>query len=330
MNDLPIDDSMPVQPPTIPPVNVSPTQPESRRPVPRWRWWVHVFVLTSYVLGIGLIGAISASEESAPGKGAKTEATAKTEEPAAEPALSADPVQLTLEIILQLAIFGVFFGVAWAASRADANQLFLRRNGAWWFPCLTGLGYSVAMRIIIGIVATILIAIAAVWIMARNGIAFNVAGFNSVTTDLGQKLQPNIGHLVDKEAITNSPVYLLLNVTIVSFVLAGLREELWRSGMLAGFRALFPRLNSGRGGQFVFVVLVAMVFGLGHLPQGFGGVLLTTLLGIMLGTIMIFHRSIWEASLAHGFFNALSFVGMHFLLKYKDQLPGIQKMFGGG
>lgn len=291
-------------------------------------------VLASYVLGIGLIGALSEADETKTNTAPQTESTEGTADTKSketiEPALPADPIQLTIATFYQLAIFGVFFAIAWAASRADGKQLFLKRNGKWWFPCVTGLGYSLAMRIIIGIVATVLLAVAAIWIMAKNGMTFSHEGFNTITSDLGQKLQPNMEHLVDKNAIMNSPIYLILNATLVSFVLAGFREELWRAGMLAGFRALFPRLNAGRGGQFLFVVVVAMIFGLGHLPQGWGGVLLTTLLGIMLGTIMIFHRSIWEATFAHGFFNGLSFVGMHLLYRLKDHYPEIQKMLGGG
>jgi hypothetical protein len=53
--------------------------------------------------------------------------------------------------------------------------------------------------------------------------------------------------------------------------------------------------------------------------------MLTGLLGVMLGTIMIFHRSIWEAVLAHGFFNATSFLAMHLLFKYPDWPERLQR-----
>ena len=324
---------MPVKPPALPPLNIAPQIPESPPPIAAWRWWIHLIVLASYVLGIGLIGALSDDGDAKKGDPAveqSSEAQAAADEPAVQPALSANPGELLFTVFTQLAIFAAFFGVAWLASRARRDQLMLRWNRNWWFPWVLGLGYSFAMRIVIGIIATVLLATAALWIMASHGIDFNQAGFDSATTDLGKRFQPNMKHLVDADAIENSPLYLFLNATIVSFLLAGFREELWRAGMLAGCRALFPKLYETRRGQLVFVVLIAVVFGLGHTPQGLGGVFLTTLLGIMLGSIMVFHRSIWEATLAHGFFNAASFVGMHLLYRFKEHFPEIQKMLGGG
>jgi uncharacterized protein len=118
-------------------------------------------------------------------------------------------------------------------------------------------------------------------------------------------------------------------VTLVSFVLAGFREELWRAAMLAGCKALFPALYAKRRGQVLCVIGIAIIFGIGHWSQGPGGVVLTTLLGVMLGLIMVFHRSVWEATLAHGFFNASSFVLMHLLFKYEDQFEQLQKYLPG-
>ncbi len=298
-----------------------------------WRWWIHLLVLASYVLGIGLLGALQKDdtpEKPASATTQEDDASGTTEPEAPEIALPADPLHLILTVGIQLALFGGFFGIAWLASRASRDDLLLGWNRTWWKPWLWGLLYSVGMRFVLGIIVTIVLTVAAIWLMASQGLEFSQAGFNTAATQVGKGLQPDMTHLVDVEAITNSPLYLFLNATLVSFVLAGFREELWRAGMLAGCRALFPRLYTTRFGQVGFVILVAIVFGLGHWPQGLGGVFLTTLLGIILGLIMIFHRSIWEATLAHGFFNALSFVGMHLLHRFKDHFPELQKMLGGG
>jgi membrane protease YdiL (CAAX protease family) len=71
------------------------------------------------------------------------------------------------------------------------------------------------------------------------------------------------------------------------------------------------------------VTIAALVFGLGHLPQGWGGVAVTAAMGLGLGLIMVLHRSIWEAVLAHGFFNATTFGLLYLLAKFfPEQLPG--------
>lgn len=112
-------------------------------------------------------------------------------------------------------------------------------------------------------------------------------------------------------------------LTLVSFVLGGLREELWRAGMFAGFEALFPRLMIKRAGKAVAVLIVAALFGLAHTPQGWAGVAVITLLGAGLGAIMLWHRSLWEAALAHGFFDATTFVFIYVAVKYfPHDLPG--------
>lgn len=324
---------MPVRPPALPPLNIPPQHPPARPAIAAWRWWVHLIVLASYVLGIGLLGALqkpARGEQETDSTAQTGDATAEPADEKPQPALPADPFELITSAGIQLALFGGFFAVAWLASRANRDDLLLRWNRRWWQPWLFGLGYSIAMRIVLGIIVTVVLTVAAVWIMVAQGLEFTQAGFNSAASEVGQSLQPDMTHLVDADAIENSPLYLFLNATLISFVLAGFREELWRAGMLAGCRALFPRLYGTRFGQVAIVVGVAIVFGLGHWPQGLGGVFLTTLLGIILGLIMIFHRSIWEATLAHGFFNALSFVGMHLLYRLKDHYPELQKILGGG
>ncbi len=120
-------------------------------------------------------------------------------------------------------------------------------------------------------------------------------------------------------------VYLWLNLTVVSFGLAGLREELWRAGMLAGLAALFPRMFHRAKGKLAAIAFGAVVFGCGHLPQGWGGVVMATILGLGLGAIMVYHRSIWEAALAHGFFDASTFLMLYLLARlHLYPFPGLR------
>ena len=136
--------------------------------------------------------------------------------------------------------------------------------------------------------------------------------------------RPKIENLLDLGALRD-PVYLLLTLTLVSFVVAGLREELWRAGMMTAFTALLPARWRNRWGQAAAITFAAVIFGLGHLPQGAAGVVLTGVLGLGLGWIMTFHRSLWVAVLAHGFFDATSFIGIWALERsglLKQLIPG--------
>ena len=130
------------------------------------------------------------------------------------------------------------------------------------------------------------------------------------------KVSPLTKNLINVSALTRNPLYFALTLTLISFVVAGFREELWRAAMLAGMGALFPRQFEKFAGQAMSVVIVAVLFGLGHTSEGWMGVVITALLGIGLGTIMLWHRSIWEAVIAHGFFDAATFAFLYLLARY--------------
>jgi hypothetical protein len=152
-------------------------------------------------------------------------------------------------------------------------------------------------------------------------------------------LRPKVESLVDFRALED-PLYVLVAATLLSFVTAGLREELWRAGFMAALRDLLPRRLAEPGGRrpgenrFVWqcrlrlpdVLLslaAATVFGLGHLPQGVGGVVLTGVVGFILGLVMILHRSLWTAVIAHGFFDATTFVLLGLIVRYREEIRKI-------
>ena len=151
------------------------------------------------------------------------------------------------------------------------------------------------------------LAVVMVWLL--------IAGPHSLTL-----LRSHSGQLVNATALARDPVYFVLCLTLLSFVVAGLREELWRAGMLAGCQALFPAQFATWRGRVMAVGIVGLLFGLGHTTQGFAGVAVTTLLGVGLGTIMLWRRSIWEAVIAHGFFDAATFLFLYLLAKYHPEL----------
>jgi membrane protease YdiL (CAAX protease family) len=196
---------------------------------------------------------------------------------------------------VELLVFGLVFGLAWIASRTTRDDLLLPWRGGFW-PVPLGIGYSVALRIALGVVVT--------------AFAFLLLATRVITPESFQELvatnRPNVEAVVDIPAMRRDPLYFWLSLTLVSFVVAGLREELWRSTFLAGLRVLGPRRFGSRAGQIGAAGIAAILFGLGHLMQGPIAVCLTALLGFGLGVIMVLHRSIWPAVIAHGMFDATS------------------------
>ena len=227
------------------------------------------------------------------------------------PALTHSVNGLLYVCAIQIAIFGILFLLAWLASRASSEQLLLEwRPGFWVVPL--GLGYSLALRLALMALGLILVTILLLTHIVSPKDFEHFARSNA----------PDVETLVDVSALRQNPMYLLLTLTLVSFVLAGFREELWRSAFLAGFRRLWPRYFSGRAGEMKAIVIAALLFGAAHAIQGPLAVIMTAVLGVGLGAIMVFHRSIWPAVFAHGFFDATSLAAIPLVIdqlhKFKD------------
>ena len=275
---------------------VPPPLPEHLQPPPlpqpraRWRWAVHLVLLTAYVLGLGIAGAVLRSGA----KGSK------------EAAMPADLASLAKMCGVEIAAFALIFFIAWLFSRARRDELFLRWRGKLE-PLVWGIIYSVALRLVIMILM--------------------MAVFVPIYLKKGPKaiedLRPKTEATVNMEGMKD-PLYVAFAVTVVSFVMAGFREELWRAGMLAGLAGVAPAIFGKRKGQYWAVAIAALIFGFGHLPQGFGGVAVTAALGLGLGWIMVRHQSAWEAILAHGFFDASTFAALYVVVNYfPDSLKGL-------
>jgi membrane protease YdiL (CAAX protease family) len=287
------------------PVNVPPSQPDAPPPLPaaqsvdlppivRWRWWIHLLLIAAYPLLIGLV-SLGGGE----GRG---------------PALSSGSKGLLIACGIQLVIFGFVIGLAWLASRASCDDLLWRWRGGFW-PLPLGIGYSLALRMLVGIVA---VAIGAILIL--SGIV-SMADLEKFTL----ANRPDVEAVVDVSAMRHDPLYFWLTLTVVSFVVAGLREELWRAALLVGLRKIWPRCFGSRAGQIGAAAVAAVIFGLGHLPQGVLAVAMTGLLGFGLGMIMVLHRSIWPAVIAHGMFDATSLALIPWAL---EKLQEVQKTLG--
>lgn len=235
---------------------------------------MHVLLIAAYPLTLGLMSL---------GRG-----------PDAAPVLASTTGRALMAGVFELVVFAVVFGAAWFASRVTTDDLLLRWRRGFW-PVVWGLGYSVALRLSIAIFVIVVgVALVALGVLSLEGVEA-LAAANS----------PNVEGIVDVGALRDNSAYFWLMVGFISFVVAGFREELWRVAFLAGARGLWPRLFATRRAQIGAVVLAAIVFGCGHLAQGALASVMAGLIG--LGLIMILHRSIWPAVLAHGFFDATTF-----------------------
>lgn len=212
---------------------------------------------------------------------------------------------------LNLAIFLLVGAGVVALGRPTPRELFATapfRGRAW----ALGFLYALVLRLGVGVVVAVALGL---WtsLMPQSGSVENVV----------ESVRPRIETMINP-AVLRNPIYLLLSTTLVSFVVAGLREELWRAAVFAAFRRCWPRWMSRRVGRVGIVLLTALSFGLGHLPQGWGGVALTGVLGIGLGWILLAHRSLWVAVVAHGFFDATSLL----LLRLLDAADGLERLLG--
>ena len=197
---------------------------------------------------------------------------------------------------LEIILFSVVFALGWLASRASSEELLLYWRPGWWVAPL-GIIYSVAIRLALGFIVMVG---GIVLVITRVFTPQTLQGF--VDTN-----RPKVEALVSVSALEHSPSYFWLAVTLVSFVVAGLREELWRAATLAAFRKLWPGAFASRRGEYFAIALIAVFFGAMHITMGPIAAVLATILGVFLGIIMIFHRSIWPAVIAHGLFDATTF-----------------------
>jgi len=275
-------------PPMIP---ASGTNPAPGR---KLGWWIHLLLIAALPVLVAILGL-----GHSPGRG---------------PALTHSASGLLYVCAIQLGIFAVICGLAWLGSRASTDELLLRwRPGFWVIPL--GIGYSVLLRIALAIIGLVVVGT----LLAMQIV--NQKDLEKFT----QMNAPDVGALVDVSALRQDPVYLFLTLTVVSFLLGGLREEIWRSAFLAGFRRLWPRCFEGRRGEMKAVLLAAVIFGAAHIIQGPVAMVLTGLLGVGLGAIMVWHRSIWPAVMAHGFFDATSIALIPLLA---DQLQKVKDSIG--
>jgi membrane protease YdiL (CAAX protease family) len=88
---------------------------------------------------------------------------------------------------------------------------------------------------------------------------------------------------------------------LVAIVAGGVREELQRAFIL-------HRFKEHLGGAPVGLVVFSVVFGAGHLIQGWDAALVTTMLGVVWGVVFLSRRSVIAPIVSHAGFNVLEIV----------------------
>lgn len=248
-------------------------------PVARWRWLVALVLCLSYILVPTLLNNLQS-----PGEGAAK--------------LPANSFQLVFFGAIQMAIFGVFWLLFWLFSRANREQLFWQ-NPRPWAAFGWGLAYSIGLRLLL---AAIVVALATFFVI--------VAGVKpDQFSDFVVKNRFPTEKLVAPKALQD-PIYVGLMTTYIAFVIAALREELWRAATLAALLQLFPASWHPNRKWAGAILVSSLVFGLGHWYQGWIGVCATTILGAGLGWSFWRHKSLWPAFWAHGLIDATTFLAL--------------------
>ena len=255
----------------------------------RGRWWIHLILIGGYFVPVLLLSLGRVREG---------------------PALTNSVSGLLFVAAMEVGSFALVFALGCAASRASREELLLRWRPRWLVWPL-GFVYSIILRF-----AVVLITLSVVFGLISAGILKS----NSVQEFAGAN-RPEVEKLVDISALSHDPVYYWLTLTLVSFVVDGLREEMWRAGSLAAMRALWPRAFASRGGEFLGIAIIAIFFGAAHLQMGVLASCFAGLLGLFLGAIMLVHRSIWPAVIAHGFFDAATMALLPYLAASIRHVP---------
>lgn len=188
--------------------------------------------------------------------------------------------QLIRFLFLEFLLWGSVFVVGFYLSGITASQLRLKTR----HPLRT-IGFGLLWFFGIRISTTLILWVASRWLDHA---------------ELWSS-EEKLAFFIDAKNITLHLTFSIIVFGIASLI-GGFTEELWRAGMLAGMKVLFPKL-----GVFPAILLVSILFGSAHLYQGFFGMGNATLLGILLGLILVYRNSYWEAAIPHTLFDALAF-----------------------
>ena len=260
-----------------PPIQSGDSLPASR-PIARWRWFVATIAVGAFPFAAALSSTVRVKRN---GGGEAT--------------LPSSVEGLLLAGALQLAVILFFFGLGWLFSRATRSELWLGwRNGV--APIWQGALYSIGLRFLPLLPLFVAAIVLTMLGYKPEALSHWVSANRPQTEGIGDSIR------------AGSALYKALMLTFFSFIVAGFGEELWRVATMRGLIEIAPRTMSPLAKNIIAVTVSAIVFGIGHLYQGVAGVGVTALIGIALGAMTLHHKSVWPAIIAHGFFDASSFL----------------------
>lgn len=277
-------DSLSLRPDPALDLLLPPPLPTPRRG--RLGWSGHLALLTAWLLGLIALGIRRA------GSGRHT--------------AFGSARGVVLGVGIDALIFGAICGLAWWSSRATAGEWRLRWRGGFG-PVWRGVLYSIAIRVVM--------------FVALFAVLMGLAALHWIDLHDLSRFRPRIEQAVSLEALAHDRAYFWCMVTLLS-ASAGVLEEIWRGGMLAGLAGVFPRAFGGPVGRWVAIVPVAVLFGLGHFYMGWAAVVPAAGIGLVLGAITVWHRTIWDAAIAHGLFDASTLAFLAWALQRNPHLLG--------
>jgi membrane protease YdiL (CAAX protease family) len=116
---------------------------------------------------------------------------------------------------------------------------------------------------------------------------------------------PHLHNVPDNplEAIARSSIAQAIGLGVVAVVAGAIREELQRAFLQDRFERHFGPPAAG-------VIVLSMLFGLGHVLQGWDAVIATAVLGALWASVYVTRRSIVVPLVGHACFNSLEIVRM--------------------
>ncbi len=126
---------------------------------------------------------------------------------------------------------------------------------------------------------------------------------------VGSLVSAVLGRPSTSSAVTQlpeNPWLFLLDITLVTWLLVALGEEVFFRGIL--LNRLLVVTGEGKGGRIAAIVVQAAWFGGGHASQGVSGMLITGAIGLMLGFYFLTkaERRLLPLILAHGAIDTIS------------------------
>lgn len=132
-------------------------------------------------------------------------------------------------------------------------------------------------------------------------------------------IEKHIGMAKEQHEALSSFAAIPLWVMIPVVIIAGCYEDIVFRGFLLGRLRILFRTSKAWIGDLVAIAVSSAIFGLGHIYQGWFGVMKTTAAGVCLAILVLLTKSVWPAMIAHAGIDASTIVMLHFLTPLVDK-----------